>query len=180
MTPQGRGRSGGLGGFLGADDMWSVVLGHRPSALHVADSIVDVSPARKASKEVPGRGMALQKRERSNRLFDLAAHGARAAALAIALTGSTLVWLPVPAAASQVVVQSPAAQSDPAQSNVPPVDDGNKFKCRPHPGKGENPHCPPPVIPEAPMAVLLPVTAGGMLAGFYIYARRRSGAGLAV
>jgi hypothetical protein len=122
----------------------------------------------------------LQKRERSNRLIDRLAHTARGAALAVVLSGSTLIWLPIPAAASQVAVQAPAAQSDPAQSNIPPVDDGNKFKCRPHPGKGSNPHCPPPVIPEAPMAALLPISAGGLLAGFYIYARRRNGAGLAV
>jgi len=118
--------------------------------------------------------MANQTSARTHQLFDRAAGTVRGAAIAVLVAGFSLVGWPTVAAASVTSVQVPVS------SEKDPVKDGNNSKCRPHPGKGENPHCPPPVIPEAPMAVLLPVTAGGMLAGFYIYARRRNGAGLAV
>ena len=46
-------------------------------------------------------------------------------------------------------------------------------KCKPHLGQGLNPHCPPPVVPEAPVAILLPLAAAAVLGAGYFVMRRR-------
>jgi hypothetical protein len=51
--------------------------------------------------------------------------------------------------------------------------DPQNDKCKPHPGNGINPHCPPPVVPEAPMAVLLPLSVAALLGVGYVSLRKR-------
>jgi hypothetical protein len=59
-------------------------------------------------------------------------------------------------------------------ADVQPGNEGfGHQKCKPHPGEGSNPHCPPPVIPEAPLAVILPVSAGAVFGVAYLVMRRR-------
>jgi hypothetical protein len=123
---------------------------------------------------------------RNHRSFDLltpAMHGIRIAAIAGVLAGTAIAGWPSAVIASGVGVEaqvalSPAAlpKNDPGDRNPPP----RGLKCEPHHGKGSNPHCPPPVIPEAPMAVLLPLGAGGLFAAAYLVARRRNGVELAI
>jgi hypothetical protein len=51
--------------------------------------------------------------------------------------------------------------------------DPQNTKCKPHRGEGVNPHCPPPVVPEAPLAILLPLSAAAVLGATYFVTRRR-------
>lgn len=55
------------------------------------------------------------------------------------------------------------------------ADDPQHPKCKPHKGEGLNPHCPPPVVPEAPVALLLPLSAAAVLGAAYLVSRRRNG-----
>ena len=40
--------------------------------------------------------------------------------------------------------------------------------------KNDDKNCPPPVVPEAPLAVLLPLSAGTIIAGAFVVTRLRS------
>ena len=77
----------------------------------------------------------------------------------------------VVAALDRASLDTAADSTNPAEPTA--VGDGGHQKCQPHPGEGLNPHCPPPVIPEAPLAVLLPLTAGVVFAAAYWLMRRR-------
>jgi len=54
----------------------------------------------------------------------------------------------------------------------PGTDDNGTPKCKPH-AEDYSSHCPRPVVPEAPSAVMLPASAGAVLCVFYVVARRR-------
>jgi hypothetical protein len=82
-------------------------------------------------------------------------------------------------AATCFVIGAPAAMAMPVLADTataaPPQNEDfvHHQKCKPHPGEGQNPHCPPPVIPEAPMAVMLPLSAGAVFGVAYLVMRRR-------
>jgi hypothetical protein len=79
----------------------------------------------------------------------------------------------IPASAAALSPTSPISSRAPVTTDPNPGD--GQQKCKPHPGEGVNPHCPPPVVPEAPMAILLPLSAGAVLGVAYLFIRRRSG-----
>jgi hypothetical protein len=82
---------------------------------------------------------------------------------------ATCLVLGAPVAMAMPVLADTATPAD-----VQPGNEGfGHQKCKPHPGEGRNPHCPPPVIPEAPLAVMLPVSAGAIFGVAYLVMRRR-------
>jgi dienelactone hydrolase len=116
--------------------------------------------------------MALQTSPRTDQVIDRAVRTVRGGGVAVLIAGFSFVGWPTAAAASGTAVQA-AVSVEPARV------DNNDFNCRPHPGVGHNKHCPPPVIPEAPITALIPLTAGGLFAIAYFVTRRRNGVELA-
>ncbi len=103
------------------------------------------------------------------------------ALVALPLTPAMSAW-----AASSRVSQgvTPAAASAPAKKDCE-RDKDNDFDNNRETDTGANDDrddrddrgdkdCPPPVVPEAPLAVLLPLSAGVMIGGTYVVARLRS------
>ncbi len=103
-------------------------------------------------------------------LFTSTRHAVVAFALVLALAPTLSA---IPASAAVLGANSSIGTRAPVTAEPNPGD-GHQ-KCKPHPGEGVNPHCPPPVVPEAPLAILLPLSAGAMLGVVYFISRRRSG-----
>lgn len=108
----------------------------------------------------------------------------RIAAIAGMVVGATIAGWPAAAMASSVGVQAQNAATSVSVAPTPcspenDTGDNDCAQCPPEDIATDEDDCPPPVIPEAPMAALLPLGAGGLFAAAYIYIRRRNGAEVA-
>ena len=111
----------------------------------------------------------------------------RVVVVSLALVGTAVAGWPATAMAStaRVHAQTPTtAQNTTLEPTASPSacepDDESGEGCQsnqPCTSEDENEpdDCPPAVIPETPVAVLLPLSAGALLAGAYLFIRRRNG-----
>ena len=95
-------------------------------------------------------------------------------------------FLSLPFTPALVVMAAPSATTAvTSTTNSSSIADGfasdPKSGCKPD-NNGDHPNndndkkkCPPPVVPEAPLAALLPLTAAAMVGGAYVLIRIRRG-----
>jgi stringent starvation protein B len=113
------------------------------------------------------------------RTSKVAATAGVAVLIALPFTPVVAVWAASSGISSSI---SPVAAADPTKTCKPDKDndydnnqesDNNANDDKNDKDDKSNKECPPPVVPEAPLAVLLPLSAGIMISGTYVVMRLR-------